>query len=90
MINRVNRSRLMARMRAEHIKASLPADNPVSVQAALYQMKAAQYYAKFKYEFSINQMQEARRSLAVAKIFANKIKNLYNDPKVSNLLAMKA
>ena len=58
-------------------------------QIAEWQEKVAHYYKKFKYEFSINQMHEARRSYAKAKIFAGYIEGLYSSPEVANALHLK-
>lgn len=87
--NHYSRLKVTARMRAHHILSALPKTKKEErAQVEEWQAKVAFYYKKFKYEFSINQMHEARRSYAKAKIFADRIESMYNSPTVANLLTL--
>lgn len=89
MNNGVNPIRLKARMQTQHILASLPDGNFTKQKVKDWNQKVSYYYEKFKYEYSIGQMNEARRSLSLAKIFAGYISGEYTRPEVANLLTLK-
>lgn len=87
--NHINPMIITARMRSHHVLSVLSKTDSRRAQIAEWQAKVAHYYKKFKYEFSINQMHEARRSYQKAKIFAGYIEGLYTSPEVANALHLK-